>query len=246
MKAAICISGQPRNIEIGSLQIKNNIINANNDLDVDVFCHFWKPTPETGWDTSQHYLKNKLDVPNKDALKIIKDNLNPTKLFWENQIDFYEYVKYFNSHDTAKQTSIASNFYSIYKVNELKRQYELENDFVYDYVLRLRYDLIFESKFVLSDYKNYINSKIVVPGNYQKDQDNIPWNVKNKGMVDVFALSNSPNIDKYCQTFLKMPSINREYSPPFAEVYLGVNVRLLNKIDLHYSDVKLNLVRRTN
>jgi hypothetical protein len=246
MKAAICISGQPRNIEIGSLQIKNNIIDANLDLNIDVFCHCWNPASDMTWDTSQDHLKNQLGLPNKAAIQIIKDTLNPVKIFWEDQIDFSGYVKYFNSSDTAKQTSVASNFYSIYKVNELKRQYELENNFVYDYVLRLRYDLIFENKFILSKYKNYVDTKIVVPKNYQEDQDNISWNIKNKGMVDVFALSNSSNMDKYCQTFLKMPSINREYSPPFAEVYLGVNTRLLNKIDLYYSDIKLNLIRRAN
>jgi hypothetical protein len=246
MRAALCISGQPRNIEIGSLQIKHNIINANTDLDINVFCHCWNPTSEMTWDTSQDNLKNQLGLPNKNAVQIIKDNLNPVKIFWEDQIDFSGYVKYFNSNDTAKQTSVASNFYSMYKVNELKRQYELENNFVYDYVLRLRYDLIFKNNFILSKYKNYVNTKIVVPRDYQEDQDNIPWNIKNKGMVDVFALSNSSNMDKYCQTFLKMPSINREYSPPFAEVYLGVNTRLLNKIDLYYSDIKLNLIRRTN
>jgi hypothetical protein len=38
MKIALCLSGQPRNIEIGFNKLKNSILDNN---DVDVFVHTW-------------------------------------------------------------------------------------------------------------------------------------------------------------------------------------------------------------
>ena len=65
----------------------------------------------------------------------------------------------------------------------------------------MRYDLFFNKPINVSDYEDLVQTCVVVPKNYQEDQDNIPWNAKNKGMVDVFAISSSENMNKYSETF---------------------------------------------
>jgi hypothetical protein len=45
-------------------------------------------------------------------------------------------------------------YYSIYKSNELKKQYEIENNFKYDYVIRLRMDVQFEYELDIEDIVN--------------------------------------------------------------------------------------------
>jgi len=172
--------------------------------------------------------------------------LKPKLWLFEEQINFENYTKFFNTHPTAKQSSLASNFYSVYVANNLKKQYENMEGFVYDYVIRMRYDLFFNKPILVSDYVDWVQTGVVVPKNYQEDQDRITWNATNKGMVDVFAISSSEHMDKYSETFLQMPSVNREYSPPFGEVYLGVTTRIIHDLNIHYADIDLDLIRRVN
>ena len=246
MRVAICISGQPRDIEVGVEQVVNNIINSNADLDFDVFAHAWVSSSGEPWDTAQDYLRSVVGRQQGDPSKKILRFLKPKLWLFEDQINFENYTKFFTSHPSAKQASLASNFYSVYSANNMKKQYENMNGFVYDYVVRMRYDLFFNKPITISDYEDLVQTCVVVPKNYQEDQDRIPWNVKNKGMVDVFAISSSENMDKYSETFLHIPTINKEYTPPFGEVYLGVNTRIINDLDIHYADIELDLIRRTN
>ena len=55
-------------------------------------------------------------------------------------------------------------FYCIHRVNNLKSKYELNNGFVYDYILWTRSEILFESKYLLE----YIVSKL----NFTKYDDN--------------------------------------------------------------------------
>jgi|10_taG_2_1085330.scaffolds.fasta_scaffold92549_2 hypothetical protein len=245
MRVAICISGQPRDIEVGVEQVINNIINCNPDLDFDVFAHAWISNPGESWDTAQEYQSSVVGNQQGNPENKILEYLKPKLWLFEDQINFKNYTKFFNSHSSAKQPSLASNFYSVYAANNMKKQYENMQGFVYDYVIRMRYDLCFNKPINVLDYENSAKSCVVVPKNYQEDQDRIPWNVRNKGMVDVFAISSSKNMDKYSETFLHMPSINNEYTPPFGEVYLGVNTRIINDLDIYYADMDLDLIRRT-
>ena len=57
---------------------------------------------------------------------------------------------------TIKQ--LYSMYYSIYKCNELKELYALENNIHYDYVIRIRFDITPKDKLICSQYDpNYIH-----------------------------------------------------------------------------------------
>lgn len=244
MRVAICISGQPRDVNVGVEQVLSQIIKANPSVDFDVFAHAWIAESGEAWDTAQPHQSFAVGKQEADAQKTILSKLNPKLWLFEPQICFDNFTNGFNSHPTAKQTSLASNFYSVYMANNLKKQYEVMNGFVYNNVLRMRYDLWFNKPVILSEYQDYTQDHVVVPKNYQEDQDRILWNVKNKGMVDVFAISSSKNMDKYSETFLQMPAINKIHSPPFGEVYLGVNARIIQGLALYLADIDLDLIRR--
>jgi len=157
MKVALCISGQPRYAEETYPYIYNNIILPNN---ADVFIHM-NYSKETKYIERTH-----LDNPHKNC--IYKDNIDDIVLQLYKPIKYQiEEPKSFtkasiqispsrlqrsmemNSHKnwseeehkahTIKQ--LLSMYYSIFKCNELKETYANENNIVYDYVIRIRFDI---------------------------------------------------------------------------------------------------------
>ena len=90
---------------------------------VDVFIHSW-------------------DVNYEDELtKLYK----PKKKVFEKQITFDE--------DNVKRHSIESRWYSTLQVNNLKKEYEKENNFKYDAVMCSRFDVGIFKPFVFSKYE---------------------------------------------------------------------------------------------
>jgi hypothetical protein len=128
MKIAICLSGQPRTIKY----TYNNILNHFSNYDVDYFCQ--------SWDYSSYKEK--------------KENrlTNWTKDYEENKLEVEEYISKFNPKKIKIQSRGAepvsvewgTMFYSMAYANYLKKQYEIENNFRYDFVVKTRYDTIFD------------------------------------------------------------------------------------------------------
>jgi hypothetical protein len=171
MKVALCLSGQPRHAIKAFKFIKKNIIEVN---DTDVFLHI-------NFDENNTYIeKSHKDNGVCNAPKNICEQLiklyNPKKVMVEKQKEFKNpnikideirtnnlinmnkkqnwNKKQANEHDIK---CVYSMFYGIYKCNELKEMYALENGFVYDYVIRLRFDVYPNRPLKCSDYDpNYI------------------------------------------------------------------------------------------
>ena len=171
MKVALCLSGQPRCALKTFPYIKENIIDPNN---ADVFIHMH-------YDTNNLYIeKSHSDNGNclieKDIDSKIIELYNPVRYLIEKPRNFYnqnikiplkrlESYKKMNYHknwsDEEHSNYIIKNmismYYSIYKSNEIKEIYSMENNFVYDYVIRLRFDALPQCKLYCKDYdKNYI------------------------------------------------------------------------------------------
>jgi hypothetical protein len=155
-RVALCISGQPRSALKTFSFIMKNIIEPNN---ADVFIHMH-------YDSVFYYMeKSHADKGNcileKGLDHQIIDLYKPKKYLIENPRNFQkpninipekrlEITKQMNSHKewTDEQhiqyiiKQLTSMYYSIYKSNELKEIYANENGFVYDYVIRIRFDLL--------------------------------------------------------------------------------------------------------
>lgn len=133
MRIAICISGQLRNWMIGRDNQKWFWTTFNYPGNqVDYFIHTWNYS----WDrpgVSQPYEEREVTQEEYDSLV---DFFQPVKSIFDNKRQSYFYN---NDH-------WSSLFYSMSQTLLMKREYELENNFQYDIVVKSRPDVIFHPK----------------------------------------------------------------------------------------------------
>jgi len=155
-KVAVCISGQPRLAAQTFPYINEFIIKPNN---ADVFIHMHydannlymeKSHADNGICNLQQGIDRfiiELYQPKSYLIECPRNFQRPNIKMPEKRI---ENMKNMNKHKNwsdeehanhgIKQTT--SMYYSIYKSNELKEIYANENGFVYDYVIRIRFDIL--------------------------------------------------------------------------------------------------------
>lgn len=155
MKIALCLSGQPRNAIQTSSRIKKFIIENNN---VDVFMHAWYDPSNLSfekrcpghWNRSAEIDIDKklidLYKPKACVFEKQKHWSNPNiRVTEENIKRFFDYgLKDPNGIETFGNYIVDichSQWYSNTRVNFLKEQYALENNILYDCVIKLRYDV---------------------------------------------------------------------------------------------------------
>lgn len=242
-RVAIELSGQPRGLPLCLNIIKSALIEPNqSDCEIDVFLHAWHDESKVGqpFSSAQPSQANRVGFIKPHTKELLRIFLNPKKYIIEPQREF-PHLRNLIQEPSAVQELLGSNFYSVYMANELKKQYEQENGFIYDLVVRTRYDLFYYESINFMDYINHLE-KIVVMEEFQNHQD---WkNNFDKPMVDIFALSNSKNMDIFCGVYPNMEKLNKTINPPFGENYLGHHVRVNNNIELYKAPFKLQILHR--
>jgi len=113
MRAALCLSGQPRDLREGIQSIKDNIISCNKSLNLDIFCHYWFDERLIGqpFDSAQSLQDKKLGVWDANTIDII-ESLNPKDSYYETPKEFKEYEGLTLTAD-AIQPRLKSLFYSM-------------------------------------------------------------------------------------------------------------------------------------
>ena len=206
MRIALCFSGQPRFIEQVSSSILQNVIG---NYDVDVFAHLWfdedlqnKPYKyggAGGW-------KDQRISP--DSIEKFQEIYKPKKLIVEKSKKFLDSNlsgNYLPTQQRYKQGSInnpdepnfevrdvnniISYYYSLMRVCSLKKEYEYENDFKYDYVIKTRTDSIIHNQI---EYQGFPKDTIFFSG-MQNQPD---------GMInDWFDFGGSKAMDAFMSAF---------------------------------------------
>ncbi len=242
MKLAICFSGQPRGLPICLDIIKYALLDANNDHELDIFLHAWHDENDVGksYNSAQPNQNNRVGKVRANTANLLIDGLKPKKFIIEPQKSF-PHLRGLKFDISANQELLGSNFYSSFMANELKKQYEQENNFNYDAVIRTRYDLFYYEPIRVSSYSNLLD-KIIVMEEFQTHQDQ--KNNPDKPMVDIFAISNSANMNIFSSVFPNMEELNSLINPPFGENYLGYFVRVKNNIQLYKAPLKLQILHR--
>lgn len=111
---------------------------------------------------------------------LLKNTYNPTRFLEEESLD------------KTKESSFGSMLYSIMTANELKKQYEIENNFRYDLVIKTRFDLIFPKSVKFPFDKNMWPRTIYsVNGNCGINHTDY----ENHGISDVIFWSDSQSMD---------------------------------------------------
>lgn len=182
MKIAVCLSGMMRNFEYTFPRFKKYIID---DLKPDIFF--------SGY-------------PNKNGInycgeKII-DLYNPKKIILRNYDDNIrkeiclnekKYLK--NKRSETPINNILSQFYNIYTADNLRQEYELENKFTYDVVIRCRIDVYFFRNFLKEELIQATTGLILIPEEWDFKE------VNSVAVTDSFAMSNSKNMKKYSSLY---------------------------------------------
>lgn len=193
MKIALCLSGQTRNWKSSYDSIRTQIIEKYN---VDVFIHTWDVK---GKMVPHHYIENYNDNFDKVDYEFI-DFYKPKKI----KIDSPQYNIFKKKIGDSRFYNTLMMWYSIDKSNELRKEYEFENNIKYDVVIRCRFDLFFENFTINNVDKN----TIYLPPN---ENINNPFTSEMKQMLkdvgpkympnDQLAYGLSNSMDWYCKLY---------------------------------------------
>lgn len=192
-KIALCLSGQMRTYKKVYPSLEKNILRS---LNPDIFIHTWansgivtkansKVKNSFTEEAVQYSTLEKIYNPKKSVIEVFKE-----EYFYEKgDVKVPSELKQATIHYKGN----IPMFYKIKKCNDLKREYEKENNFRYDIVIRLRPDLAIKEPIpqkILETPDTLWFSDYAINTNFQ--------------VSDKFALSNSPNMDYYCSVWNKL------------------------------------------
>lgn len=229
MKIALCLSGQPRGLPMSLQLLKDGILNHNPDI--DIFIHTWFDNSYVNipFDSAQpgHTgVKGSWHPQTEEML----NSLNPKKILMEPPQEF-KHLSHLANRESAIQTKLASMFCSAFKSNKLKCEFEMENDFKYDIVIKSRIDLHYAFPVIVKNLIDQnINSNLYVPSMHQWMRMGDSYPIKSGGnyssMSDTWIMGSSDNIDKACSVYEKFEEIHEKIFPHvYGEAYLGYVVR---------------------
>jgi hypothetical protein len=221
MKIAICFSGQIRT----GVECSSNFLNYIGDLrsSCDFFVHTWDvETISMNLHVDIGKEANKPFVVDKSVFENFKEVYNPKKMV----IDTYDSVETRNApgglrFNKKANAYVVSLFESIFYANELKKEYEKENNFKYDFVVRCRPDLIFSNSKSLKDDIEQAKEKLLLYGAHKRC-----FGVER--VEDIFWISKSDEMDCISNFYEFYSNHNN---------YLGVN-RDWQFVLSHYSQIK--------
>lgn len=195
MRIAWCFSGQIRT----GIKCSKNILKFIDNYEVDFFIHTWDVETNIA-NSSKIYIKKKK----------IDSFIN---IYYPKKYKISNYDEYQNTINESNINSgniyplfIFPMFQSIYESNELKKQFELENNFKYDYVIRARPDVVYPKFNSLDNEITYIKNRYLysikeIYDIYPINDDiyvNDFWNKLPHSMEDLFWISTSNIMDKVC------------------------------------------------
>jgi hypothetical protein len=228
MKIAVCISGGVKYPHLGLQSIQKIIPNEY----VKVFIHTWKIKDKDS------FLKTVSGLEYKEKDKTIETNLsvlenyNYEKLLIENYEESEKrFEKLLSNLKFAPATDPEdrprndvgpiSMQYSIYRANELKSEYEKENNIIFDWVIRMRTDSDF--RYDVLDM-NSLNSELNIPSGEDWAANSIN---------DQFAIGTSHSMNLYSSFYKNIHYTQSSKYYPETVLYSHLkNMNLdINRID---------------
>ena len=160
MKIAVCLSGQSRTW----FTAKDNIKKFFGDT--DYFIHSWDRNTYNNYKEPNKYKPIDYKISKLEQISII-NNFEPK---------LYEFEKFGNCINSTWYPM----YYSFMKSVWLKRKYELEHDFVYDIVIKARFDINYKGTFLIHNVNQLV------------------------------AYTNTPTFHKFVKEFRKEPKKRKE------------------------------------
>lgn len=237
-RLAICISGQPRGLELSARIIRENLIFPNlNDYEVDVYYHGWFDPSTAGkpYDSAQPAQSGKVGIVHPLTDQLLETYFEPQDHILEpNQI--FTFADDLVQAPSAIQRNLANMFYSMYMADVLRRRSGIR----YDTVLRIRYDLWFyDTPIRLIQYQDDVDAGFVCTSKKFQDERESPSFYGGYTLTDIFAFGNEEVMTDFSNTYLNFTYLNTVISPPYGENYLGYQTKILcghpvKTFDLNY------------
>lgn len=196
LKIAICFSGFPRVVKETYESIYKYLI-IPNDIK-DIFIHTW--VCQEGANIGNRWMTYKY---RKSDTECIFKKYSP-KCYVE---EFNENIKIYASYlpndltdkyrkDCLSRFGVQSQFYSFHKSIELASKYQKKHNFIYDVIIKLRFDLIFLSPIIIKD----LDLNILHVSDFMT--------ILKKGWVnDWIAISNYDNMKKHAELWNNINSL---------------------------------------
>ncbi len=151
LKIAVIFGGQLRT----GVETSKSIFNFLGEYlpNCDFFVHTWDITTYKRND----YHGSHSPTFDWDAIKLKEEYLNQfLEIYKPVKHEITPFLKFRKEVEDTKEFSGTHWMYSFWKVNELKKDYEKENRFKYDYVLKVRGDLCFRMDVFLREHINLL------------------------------------------------------------------------------------------
>ena len=193
MKIAVCLSGQVRTAVENFPNIKNFLGDVYNDC--DFFMHCWDDCSYKTYNLSN--IRKKPYKESKTKFEKIYELYSPKKMQIANPDIEYGY-------NICKFMGIEPLWYSFLKSVQYKQQYELDNNFEYDYVIKLRYDVILalaEDVISIKDELQKIKNNTIYINGYDST---LHKTSKDRLAYDVVFISKSKEMDIASNYFWEM------------------------------------------
>lgn len=190
MKIAICISGGMKFPEKSFASIKKIIPNEF----VKVFIHTWKVEDESEFKKTSFAFTNpsgcfyeshnvNLEILNQfNCEKLLIENYTDKNIQFKNLFSTLSFTDY-----PRKDIGPISMWYSIFRANQLKIEYENENNMIFDKIVRMRFDSDFQDKTL---NLNNINESLNIPSGRD-------WGIIN----DQFSIGDSKTMNIFCNLY---------------------------------------------
>ena len=226
MRVALCISGHLRKFDQTFHSLRQNFLQSHKS---DIFIHTWDKLGFSCKFKTDSVLNN-----TNQKLTQIKSLYNPKNFIIEPS-DFIETLKQEGDqyaphlmYEPKHVGHMASMFYKIYACNELRKKYELDN-VSYDYVIRCRADLVFESPIILPPKSE---NTIWIP----RFISNTDW------YTDQFAIGDSYSMDLYSSLYFDIPEYFEARLPFYPEKFMAWGLNKKN-VTVNFIDTKFRILR---
>lgn len=210
MRIAVCFSGEPRFVKEGFELFSKNFLDRNPS--VDFFVHTWFNMKTCGLPLYSNELSSFGTASiDENAIELIQSLYKPKRIsvdtpktFKDSGLDWKQTTqKYFAGATNVENVRDIklNNFYSFFFSNMrtilLKREEELANDFVYDAVMKCRFDGLLKIPLILENFDmEYLH--------YQENGQ--PSNM----VSDWINFSNSSNMDLFGSIFFWMAKFTKQ------------------------------------
>ena len=214
-RIAICISGELRSWK-QSMNTWKHITNIPG-VEVDFFFHTWNSKNPP---TSFYNEKMKEGKPIEELIEMYNEKISVEE--FDELIRLIKPKGYLiepsrefepkNDQQTIFKSSHISQYYGVMMAGRLKKKYELENDFIYDVVVRTRFDLQYYHDIITNPDK--IKKDIIYGFHHNFEVKHSKWLGR---VADMFWYSDSVTHDILSDYFFDLPNLTLDKMERFLD-----------------------------